>query len=1278
MIYMSEKPTYEELLKRVLELEKAELENKRNSEALHRSQVMMARTERIANVGSWEWEIATDRVTWSDELFRIFQLDPDEKVPSWAEHSALYHPEDIESLRHAVEASVADGTPYELELRALRKDGEIRVCLACGFAETGLDGRATRLFGSLQDITDRKQAEDALIESEIHLRTLVQTIPDLVWLKDTDGVYLDCNVMFERFFGAEKKDIIGRTDYDFVDRELADFFLEHDRKAMAADKPSRNEEWLTFADDGYRGLFDTIKTPMRNTDGKLIGVLGIARNITNLKRVDEALRESEERYRKAFMTSPDSIVITRLSDGMFVSINKGFTEITGYEEADVIGKTSLEINIWVNPEDRINIINGLKARGEVRNYEARFLAKDREFYGVMSASIIELNGMPHILNVTRDITDRKQAEDVLRASEKRIQKKLNNLLSSESDIGELELADIIDTDAIQTMMDDFYKFTRVPVSIIDLKGKVLVGTGWQDICTKFHRVHPETLRNCLECDTILTEDVPIGTFKSYLCKNHLWDNVTPLVVGGRHVGNLFTGQFFYEGEKPDDEIFRSQAARYGFDEQEYMAAVKRVPTWNREAIQTVLVFYTKFANMISSLSHANIGLAKALEDHKRTVKVLKESERHYRELIEGTPGIVYSFSSKRGGMFYSAQVNSILGYSPEQLYAQPMLWHDSIHPDDLLSVDQSILKAASYKPFCIEYRIQDVRGNWHWFEDRSTGYHIDGTDVIMEGLALDITERKLAEEALRSSNSHFQRIVSTVPAMLYDYILYPDGSNRFIYVSPNCHDILEREDKEILQDMDVFWKMIHPDDIERLQDEDIAANRLGRTFNVEVRIITKSERMKWVQLSSRPNPAPPGVPAIWSGYVLDITERKHAEAEKAELEAQNRQLQKSESLGRMAGAIAHHFNNQLYAVMGNLEMAMDDLPLGVNSNESLVSAMQAARKAAELSRLMLTYLGQTPGNQKPIDLSETCRQSLTLLHAATPKGIILNADFPSSGPVIRADTNQMHQILTNMVTNAWESISDSRGTIDLIVKTVSHEDIPTLKLFPIDWQPQEIDYACLEVSDTGSGIANKDIEKIFDPFFTTKFTGRGLGLPVVMGIIKAHSGGITVESEQERGSVFRFFLPVSTEELPIQHDLPAISEALLTDKAEKLSKIVGGGTVLLIEDEDPVRIMTKKMLTRLGYPVLEAKDGFEALEIFQQHQDKICFVLSDLTMPRMDGWETLAAFRKLSPDIPVILSSGYDEAQVMAGEHTEQPSAFLGKPYQLKGLRDTISRVLAE
>ena len=403
---------------------------------------------------------------------------------------------------------------------------------------------------------------------------------------------------------------------------------------------------------------------------------------------------------------------------------------------------------------------------------------------------------------------------------------------------------------------------------------------------------------------------------------------------------------------------------------------------------------------------------------------------------------------------------------------------------------------------------------------------------------------------------------------------------------------------------------------------------------------------------------------------VDLTERKQVEKEKAELEAQNRQLQKAESLGRMAGAIAHHFNNMLAVSIGNLELAVMDLPPGSDVLKNLVQAMEASRKAAEVSSLMLTYLGQTPGKHEPLDLSDICHLGMSMLRAVIPNKVIVETELPSPGPTIRANANQMHQVLTNLITNVWESIGDNGGTIRLIIKTVSSADITASHCFPIDYQPQSIPYACMEVTDTGCGISDKDIEKIFDPFFTTKFTGRGMGLPVVLGIVRAHNGAVSVESKPGRGSVFRIFLPVSTEEIPLQQEK-------IVPVQKSAGSLKGGGTVLLIEDEEQVRKMAGIMLSRLGYTVLEAKDGVEAMEIFQQHQDEIRCVLSDLTMPRMDGWETLVALRKLSHDIPVILSSGYDEARVMAGEHPERPNAFIGKPYQLKGLGDMIRRVLS-
>jgi PAS domain S-box-containing protein len=565
-------------------------------------------------------------------------------------------------------------------------------------------------------------------------------------------------------------------------------------------------------------------------------------------------------------------------------------------------------------------------------------------------------------------------------------------------------------------------------------------------------------------------------------------------------------------------------------------------------------------------------------------------------------------------------------------------------------------------------------GNWGQVVETSGAIEIrslaHSINEMSQSIQEKITERKLAEEAYKDSEFKYRSLIEHSS----DVVFCVDRNGEYKFVNQVFASTFGKTPDYFLGK--TFWDIYPKEHADFRQAASSRVFETGESQSVEV-VVPLPDRTLYFIANANPVRDKTGNVLLNLTHATDITAFKRIEAEKVELEVQTRQLQKSESLGRMAGAIAHHFNNQLHAVMGNLEIAMDDPPLGVNSNKNLVSAMQAARKAADVSRLMLTYLGQSPGNQEPIDLSETCRQSQTMLQAATPRGIIINAELPPSGPVIRADTNQMQQVLTNLITNAWESISDNRGAIGLTVKTVSHEDIPTSNRFPIDWQPQSIPYTCLEVSDTGHGISDRDIEKIFDPFFTTKFTGRGLGLPVVVGIVKAHGGGITVESEPEQGSTFRIYLPVSTDKLPLQHDLSAMPEALPTGKAEKLSKSEGGGTVLLIEDEEPVRNMAKMMLTRLGYTVLEARDGAEAVEIFQKHPDEIIFVLSDLTMPRMDGWETLAALRRLSPDIPVVLSSGYDKAQVMAGDHTEQPDAFLGKPYQLKGLRETINRVLA-
>jgi signal transduction histidine kinase len=233
--------------------------------------------------------------------------------------------------------------------------------------------------------------------------------------------------------------------------------------------------------------------------------------------------------------------------------------------------------------------------------------------------------------VFRDQTREREAERALRASEQRIRLKLDAILSPDGDLGKLELGDIIDPAPLRAMMEEFNRLTGIPLAIIDVHGKVLVGVDWQDICTRFHRVNPETRKHCIESDTNLTADLARGESRRYCCKNNMWDVATPIVVGGHHLGNVFMGQFFYDDEPIDYAAFRAQAARYGFDEREYLAALDRVPRLGRQAVAAAMAFFLKFAEMLSVSSYSNLKLARSIADGERLMRSLAESNHHLQQ-----------------------------------------------------------------------------------------------------------------------------------------------------------------------------------------------------------------------------------------------------------------------------------------------------------------------------------------------------------------------------------------------------------------------------------------------------------------------------------------------------------------------------------------------------------------------------------------------------------------------------------------------------------------------
>jgi len=400
----------------------------------------------------------------------------------------------------------------------------------------------------------------------------------------------------------------------------------------------------------------------------------------------------------------------------------------------------------------------------------------------------------------------------------------------------------------------------------------------------------------------------------------------------------------------------------------------------------------------------------------------------------------------------------------------------------------------------------------------------------------------------------------------------------------------------------------------------------------------------------------------------DITERKKAEAERLSLQKRLDQVEKDDSLTRMAGAVAHNFNNMLSVIIGNLELAMLDLAPGANLYKNLADAKQGAQNAAEISHLMLTYIGQTPGKPKPHDLSENCRAALRQMPYDLPMGVRLETDLPVPGPVIICDSGQMNNMFNALFANAIESIEGFSGVIHIEVGKVEAARIREKNRFPKDWKSHAETFAYLKVQDTGCGMDSETIGRIFDPFFTDKFSGRGLGLAMTTGIVKAHGGCITVGSTLGHGSAFQVYMPLSKEE--ILRDKETIMESP--------RKIDFSGTVLLVEDQEIVRNVAMALLERLGFNVMIAKGGDEAQALFRSNHENIRLVLTDMSMPGMNGWETLSALRVIQPDIPVILSSGYDETHAMAGNHVEQPQAFLRKPYQLESLKEALEKALKD
>ncbi|GAB6191185.1 PAS domain S-box protein [Desulfocastanea catecholica] len=667
------------------------------------------------------------------------------------------------------------------------------------------------------------------------------------------------------------------------------------------------------------------------------------------------------------------------------------------------------------------------------------------------------------------------------------------------------------------------------------------------------------------------------------------------------------------------------------------------PFWNvnRVILATSILFSV---TMIGLLTWRHMSIV-------RLNRTLSEARDRFRTIIENTD--TGYFRLDRDGIYQ--QVNTawlkMHGYaSPAEVIGR----HFTLTQVDvdLKTAQQNVTKLLSGARIPsgeLARRCQDGSIGYHTFSAHPVMHK--GQLVGVEGFIIDRTDLKEAEQALRKSEEKHR--------LLFEYagdaILIYNSQSHLLAINPMACELLGythaelmamtidriRTEKESLYSLDQVARVMAEGN---MTFETVYQRKDGSTVPIEV----NARRITWEDQ-----------PAIMS-ICRDITERKRGEEQVI-------RLQKAESLKRMAGAIAHHFNNQLTVVLGNLELTLDDLPADAKNRQNLVAAMQAATRAAEVSGLMLTYLGQGIDRSQKIDLSEACRQNLPILEATLPQGITLQTDLLNPGPVVLANPSQLQTLLLHLLTNGTEALAEQEGRVRLATGTVQANILPQGFTMPGEWQPRADSYAFLEVTDSGCGMSTEEMENLFDPFYTTKFTGRGLGLSVVLGLVKAWDGAISVLSREDHGSTFRVLLPLCKEEIPVQ--------ALTMDRAPDLEH---NGFVLLVDDQPDVREMGKAMLKRLGYASLSAADGTEALALLRQHRGMVRCVITDLSMPGMDGWETIAALRKIEPDLPVILSSGFEGPEVMGQDNKEYPVIFLHKPYTMIDLHNALSRSIQD
>ncbi|MBU0994409.1 MAG: PAS domain S-box protein [Proteobacteria bacterium] len=656
------------------------------------------------------------------------------------------------------------------------------------------------------------------------------------------------------------------------------------------------------------------------------------------------------------------------------------------------------------------------------------------------------------------------------------------------------------------------------------------------------------------------------------------------------------------------------------------------------------------------------GMVSDITERRGTEAALAKSEEKFAKVFNVSPEAI-AIASMEDGTYIEVndvflkltgfQRDEVIGHTSREIG----VW---VHKRDMQNFREGLARNGFLRNLPVQYRMRS--GEIRDFLVSSEIIELEGKPCSLNFI-FDITERKMAEKALRKKDAMLENIASQVPGMLYQFMRKPDGTYSVPYSSHGIEAIFGCSPEDVRNDFDPIFNVIFPEDQDKIiQTIDASTKNLSQ-WMCEYRVQVPGEPIKWVFGNAIPEKMADGA-IVWSGYNMDVTERKRAELEKTELETHLQQAQKIESVGRLAGGVAHDFNNMLGVILGYAELALDKVNRSESLYDDLMEIITAAERSAKITRQLLAFARKQTVTPKVMDLNATVAGMLNMLERLIGEDIHLIWIPEADLWPVKIDPSQIDQILANLCVNARDAIP---GVGKITIETGN-------SIFSADYCAAHVgfvpgEWVRLSVRDDGRGMDQETLAHIFEPFFTTKGVGEGtgLGLAMIYGAVQQNNGFIDAHSAPEKGTIFSIYLPRYT---------GGNGPVLMDDASEQVRG--GQETILIVEDESSVLAMTAKMLERKGYTVLTESVPGKAIQMAREHPARIHLLITDVIMPGMNGRDLWRQLSALKPDLKCLFMSGYT-ANVIANRGVlEEGAHFIQKPFVMKTLtakvRETLDR----